>query len=400
MKNIKKLFVVILSLILVFSLASCGNNKDTKIKLTPVFDYVLDAGIYKSLDYDFAEEYFRTHYDNDGGACTACAKVNSAGEMLIGRNMDLNISDRSAYIFRTDIEGCYKTINLMYTFREYAPHYKDVVEEGLPTEFGKVMPFFADDVLNEKGLYIEVNMRNGEYWPTGEPKFSCKGTNPKSDTDVYMFTLSRCIGDHCATVDEAIEYVKTLNVYSQYGYWNYCFLIADASGHYGVLEFADDEVIWNDMQPAQANFYINPDYQAIEELKAGLGRYKNVMEGRETVETEEDMFNLMDSVSYFQVYDPDNCKFDWRSENVGALKYATNEFVMDPKYQEFIYSEMKKQSAYVLSQTREQLRAANEFWESAFTEVINCNNRTLTVRFYENDDYKITLSFDDEIWGK
>ena len=388
--NIKKVIVIIVACMLLSSLGTLFvSNKIEENKyceVEQIYDYVFDAGTYTDLDYEYAEQYFLDHYDNYGGGCTAVAKVNKAGEMLIGRNMDLNISNKAAYVFRTDVEGCYKTVNLMYTFRDYSPDRDEVLENGLPEEFSKVMPFFADDVLNEKGLYVEVNMRYGEFWPTGEPKYSCSGTNPDAEEKVYMFTLGRYIGEHCATVDEAIEYVKSLNVYSQDGYWNYCFLIADKTGHYGVLEFGLNEVIWNDYQPAQANFYIDETLQSFEELKAGLGRYSLVMEGRDAVETEEDMYKLMDDASYFQYYDYKNCKFDYRSENVGALAFATNDVLMDEKFKGLVTTLMDNMCDTVKALDRQALRDANEYWESAFTEVINCNKGTLFVRFFEDDD--------------
>lgn len=388
----KKFITLTLTLLL---LCGCTKSNDTnKIELTEVFDYVFDAGTFTSLDYDYANAYFESEYYNWGGGCSAIAKVLDNGDTIVGRNMDLNISNKAAYIFRTDVKDCYKTINLAYTFRDISPDYLDAKENGLPEDFSKILPFMADDVLNEKGLYIEVNMRNGEVWPTGESKFSCKGTNPSSNTKVYMFEIARYVGEHCATVDEAIEYVKSLNVYSKDGYWNYCFLIADATGHYGILEFVADAVIWNDYHPCQTNFYINELAYYAEELKCGKGRYDNLMAGIGDVKNQDDMFNLMDSVTYYQIYDPYNCKYDPRSEDVGVLPYATYETVMLDELKEVIFAAMEENGKTVRSMSRQQQQNKNEYWESSFTEVINCNERTLKVRFFEDNNRIITLSFD------
>lgn len=105
------------------------------------------------------------------------------------------------------------------------------------------------------------------------------------------------------------------------------------------------------------------------------------------------MFNLMDSVSYFQFYDFKNCKFDWRSENVGALAFATYDFVMDEKYADYTNQQMELMCNEVKTKSLQQLRDANEYWQSAFTEVINCNNKTLFVRFFEDNNKTYTLSF-------
>ena len=390
----KKSKIILLTLITLLSMClfGCDNNQKQTLEYKEVFDYVYDIGTFTSLDYEYATNYFAKEYDNWSGGCSAIAKTLDNGQTIVGRNMDLNISNKAAYIFRTDVKDCYKTINLAYTFRDISPDVDEIQTKGFSEEFSKVIPFMADDVLNEKGLYIEVNMRNGEFWPTGESKFSCKGTNPESDTKVYMFTLARYIGEHCATVDEAIEYVKTLNVYSKEGYWNYCFLIADASGHYGILEFAFDEVIWNDYQPAQTNFYIDEIANSVEELKCGTGRYEVLMNGIDGVQNEDDMFELMDSVTYYQMYDPYNCKYDPRSESVGVKPFATYEELMKEENKEIVYEAMNEVGKQVLSMSRQQQQNKNEYWESTFTEVINCNEKTLLVRFFEDDNRVIKLS--------
>lgn len=390
----KKILTFLTVIALLFQCVGCTSQEKEEVKLTQVFDYVFDAGTFTSLDYEYADEFYAEEYYNWGGGCSAIAKTLDNGDTIVGRNMDLNISNKAAYIFRTDVEGCYKTINLAYTFRDISPDYEDAKENGLSEKFSKVLPFMADDVLNERGLYIEINMRNAEFWPTGESKYSCEGTNPNSETSVYMFEIPRYVGEHCASVDEAIEYIESLNVYSKDGYWNYCFLIADSSGHYGVLEFASNEVLWNDYQPCQTNFYINSIANSTEELKCGVGRYNNLMAGIGDVKNEDDMYNLMDSVTYYQVYDPYNCKYDPRSENVGVLPFATNEVLDSEEYKDIIFEEMDKVGKEVLSMSRQEQQDKNEYWESSFTEVINCNNKTLKVRFFEDDSKTITLSVD------
>ena len=393
MKKIRILFVLI-SLLLLCS--GCNKNVDYyPDKFERVYDYVIDLGTYTALDYEYADDYFSKEYNNWGGGCSAIAKTLENGDTIVGRNMDLNISNKAAYIMRTNVKDAYKTVGLAYTFRDISPDYKDAMENGISEQFTKVLPFMADDVLNEKGLYIEINMRNGEFWPTGETKFSCSGTNPESDKMVYMFELPRYIGEHCATVDEAIEYVKSLNVYSKDGYWNYCFLIADQTGHYGVLEFAANNVIWNDYQKAQTNFYIDELANYAEELKCGVGRYNTLMDGIDDVKNEEDMFKLMNSVTYYQVYDPYNCNYDPRSENVGVLPFATYDLLMQEENKELVFEAIDSYGKEVLAKSREEQQNKNEYWESSFTEVINCNKKTLHVRFFEDDSKVITLGFDN-----
>lgn len=401
----KKIFIVLLALLIVVSLSGCKQEKNNVPeiieykKVDEIFKRVFDVGTYNYLDYDYAQEYFAKTYDKWGkGGCTAVAKVNNAGDTIVGRNMDLTICNKAAYVFRTKVEGCYETINLAYTFRDVSPDYESVLSQGLSPDFQRILPFLADDVLNSEGLYIEVNMRNGETWTTGESKFGCSGTNQGEAERVYLFSLSRYIGEHCANVEEALEYVKTLDLYSMYGNEisadNYCFMIADATGRYGLLEVACNNLYWHEGQQAQANFYITEELYDIQELKAGVGRYDYVMNGIDAVQTEDDMFNLMNDVTYYQTYFPEICKFDNRSEFTGSLKYWTYDFLMNEANKEDIEMVVGLMGEYLNSMSRDEIKETDFFWETVFTEVVNCNNKTLHVRFYEDDTRQITLSFD------
>ena len=387
----KRIISTVISLILaLLSFVGIGFNRKPELK--KVFDYVYDLGTYTHLDAKAADAYFAKEYDDWGGKCTAVAKTLSDGTVLVGRNMDLNITNKVAYIYRTKRIGCYETINLSYTFRDVSPD-KDVLEkEGLTDTFRNLIPFMPDDVLNSKGLYIEINMREGETFEDGTSKFSCSGTNPKSNKRIYMFELPRYVGDHCATVDQALKYIKTLDIYSKDGYWNYAFLLADATGHYGVLEFAQNKVIWHDGQRAQTNFYIDEEMAAIEDYKSGVGRYDTVMQGIDAVNNEEDMLKLMKSVNYFNLYSPETCVFDIRSELVGGE--LTYDYLMTPEKKDSIYYLMSQTGQYIHSLSRQELQDTGEYWESSFTEVVNCTEKTIFVRFFENDMQTVKLGFD------
>lgn len=399
MKNKKIIIIFIPIILLIIALSFVGynyyknhtnDNKNTEMKeekhaIKMIFDNVLDAGTYKKVDYNVASEFNKKLYDNWGG-CTAIAK-NIGDNTIIGRNMDLTVSDKSAYVFKTNIKGKYKTLNLAYTYRDYAPDYADAIN-GLEDKFYNILPFISDDVLNEKGLYIEVNMRNGE-----EDKFSCSGTNPDSNEKVYMFSLPIYIGLNCSTVEEALEYVKSLNIYSKKGYWNYAFMIADSTGRHGILEFAQNKILWNEGENAQANFYINEEMSKINELKAGVGRYNYVKEHIDEVNNKEDMFNLMDKVKYSGTY-VNNPNFDVRSEFVGVKENWTYDYVMDEANQNEINEYLNKIRQFIETATREDKKKM-EAWESSFTEVIDIKERTIKVRFFEDENKIYTLSFNN-----
>ena len=61
----KKLLTLLATLLIAVSLTGC--QKEKTVKLKEVYDHVFDAGTYTELDYDYAEQYFKEHYDNYGG---------------------------------------------------------------------------------------------------------------------------------------------------------------------------------------------------------------------------------------------------------------------------------------------------------------------------------------------
>ena len=150
--------------------------KNIKYKnFTDLGNYVIDLDPHTSFDIDRAFKYVNNRYDHgyNTKACTACACLNKDGDVLIGRNLDLTISQLPCYISHVKY-GMYETLNFTYD-EEHAPHvlYKDLLKTGeLEEEYYNALPLFASDSMNSEGLYIEYNMRGKEDY------FTNSGTNP------------------------------------------------------------------------------------------------------------------------------------------------------------------------------------------------------------------------------
>ena len=415
----KKVLIVFLAAVMILC-AGCAPKEEPnpsepeqreKEKLHELEKYVFEVDEYTSLDYEFAEKYFAEHNDNWGGGCSAISKMVD-GHRLVGRNMDLNISNKCAYIIRTNA-GKYKTLGLSYTFRDMSPDYDEVTKDGIPSDYYKILPFMCDDVMNDAGLHVEVNMRHGEYWPNGDDKFCCKGTNEKSSERVYMFGLSRYIAENCSTVEEAKEYVATLNVYSQNHYWNYCFVVSDSQGKSSLLEFSLDEVFWFDEEDipeltwlegynmkaiGQTNFFLNELSWYAQDIKSGEGRFIAMQEGIDAVAGRSDMYDLMRKVQYSSFYlDYDECKanhFDPRSENIGEFSWGVYDVLMAPDFEEQARKMLNDYTGEIRGLSRQEKQNKNEYWESTFTEVVDTNSQEIFVRMFENEDMLYLIGFD------
>lgn len=438
-KLISSLLVIGSSLALI----SCSGR--VKDKIHKLADYVYEVDTYTQLDYDYADKFWAENNDNWGGGCSAVTKIitDEAGNAhrIIGRNMDLNISNKCAYIVRTNA-GSHKTVGLAYTHRDYSPDYAEVEKDGISEHFYKILPFICDDVLNDSGLHIEVNMRHAECFPDGSDMFSLEHSNPanyEGKRRVHMFELTRYIGENCSTVEEAKKYIaNNLDIYSKFGYWNYCFIISDNTGASSLVEFNEiglceafgietaSRVSWIDDNKesldklssylktgpiidrkqikvnalAQTNFYLNKYAWIFQDTKSGEGRFIALQNGINNVTNKTEMFNLMDKVAYHWFYESyRNCMenhFDPRTENVGEAPGLTYGILFNPEFQEYIenYFNYYAINVWLSYKSRQAKRDANKFWETTFTEVVDCFTKSIVVRIFEEESIYCNITLD------
>lgn len=324
-------------------------------------------------------------------ACSAIAKVLDTGDMVVGRSMDLAYSDRPAYVIRTAIPGRYKTVGISYN--PYSgPTFEEAAEKGISEQDAVSAMAFSEDIFNEKGLYIEVDMRMDEPESTGIKPST--GTNPGAKYRMSWMALCRFLGERCATVDEAVALAKTLDVHNAKTDtfdWGGALLLADASGHFGVLELVDNKLVWVDGQRGHANFYVNDEYRDRTLFQCGKGRYDVLISGIDAVRTEDDMARLIYKVRFSQLLDPETSEFDPRSdfEEIDPAPYHeagihTTVDALAEENRDKMMEIMKMIGARERAKTPEQLKAEGTQWLSAFQTVANCNKKTLRVLFFED----------------
>ena len=381
--------------ILLFTSCSCQADSSVPREVTSVYDYVLDVGTYASVDWDWALSQEEAALNQMSCLCSAAATRTSDGVTLVGRNFDFYINHKPLFLFRTAVDGCYQTIGISTVLND-GPDYGDCLQNGLSKELETLIPFLAVESLNEAGLYIETNMRLGELDDQEGVLFSSSGTLNNETKPMSLQYLTLYLTQNCANVPEAIELVNHTNIYlpDSKDNMNICFLMADPLGNYGVLEIADNTVYWLDSQPVQTNFYINQACFEKSHYKCGLGRYSFLMERVGQVETREDMFSLMDCVAYSAINDPDNALFDVRSEYVGAYPHWTDAYVLDEANRAEVMGLIRSDGEVFYSMTRQELRDCGEFWWSSMTSVVNCNEKSIFIRFFEDDACTLTLNFE------
>ncbi len=314
------------------------------------------------------------------GGCTAMVKKNDKGEVVFGRNMDLDISQSPAFVFKTTY-GKYKNFGVAYLPNLFATYAEMQQMDELPDAFTNMIPFIATDCMNEAGLYIEVDLRERD------DKLLCFGLHsthgektradgkPWSELRAYNMSIPQLVSQNCATVKEAVEFVK--NSYDWYtmapygdGYTmvNMAFLVGDATGNYGLIEIAQDEVNYIPYQFGHANFYITPKWLALQSWGSGYGRLDMVAKVIEAPQTLEEMMDAMKPIMwrnetlwlgnsermddeqhqhpYSQVVFRDgdgNQSLDWRSEYVFSYPVLEDGRMLLPAQ---VYEDAKKSVVY------------------------------------------------------
>ncbi len=312
---------------------------------TDLGNYVIDVDEHTRFDFDTALAFSNKRYDKwsklPAGGCSALGTRAKNGDVLIGRNLDLTVSQFPCYITHVNPVGGfkYKTINFTYDelFTE-GETYEALLSNGkINKEYYNALPLLASDSFNEKGLYLEYNMRAYEEY------MICSGTNPDSPNRICTISLPFVVASNCATVQEALNYIRNyISVYTLLDEtvasgWNLCFMIGDASGEYGLIEIARNEIMYLPYQHGQGNYYVTPKWNVLSKGQSGYGRLQFGIERINQIQTEEDMAQLMkkimwrneilnveyakrDSHGHIQFSDKDgNPSLDWRSDNVNLI---------------------------------------------------------------------------------
>ena len=352
----KRLLCTVLALALVFSLllpATAdelleGATFDWEVtgkkydNFTDLGDYVILCDPYENFDFDAGLAYANKLADKVkpvGGGCSALGTKTDAGDVIIGRNLDLTVSQYPCYITRLHY-GKYETLNFSYDQSGRAPKYQDRLAIGsIEPDYYNALPFMASDSMNSEGLYIQYNMRDYE------SDLVCFGTNPDAPIRACTLSLPFIVTSNCATIDEALIYIRemmdvyTLRDRSFANGWNLAFMMGDATGNYGLMEIANDEVKFLPQQHGQGNYYIYPAFNAISRGQSGYGRLQFGLERMNDIQSDEDMAKMMENIMWrneilnipYACRDKhDNIEFwadaehtipslDWRSDNVKLI---------------------------------------------------------------------------------
>nr|AIF26651.1 hypothetical protein [uncultured bacterium fosmid pJB77G10] len=363
------------------------------------YKHFVDAGKYvlfmNDVDYVDVEkslEYIRTHKDPFNGGCTATVKLNSKGEVIVGRNMDVTVSQSPAIISHI-VGGKYDTLSFYFGGNNADYTYQQLDEMDNDEGVLSLIPYAGTDAMNETGLYIEANMREPD---KGYEKIFCTGTNPGKPR-ACILSAATLIALNCSTVEEAVAFLRdSYDWYAlgfdarSYGFglelWNLSLIIGDAQGNRGLVEFGMNGIYYTPYPNGQGNYYIHPKLAEYSIRGSGYGRFAAALEHLEECETEWDMLHNMENsmmrqvilepgcLGYSDLQQDVNIRRETPEEELKELYIKKNEPFIEPAI-EYYYKGNEK-----------PLRDNGGIWTTSLNFGVNCATKHLILRFWEKDD--------------
>ena len=312
MKTSKKIIIALLSLVLVVVFAALAVFQGEARTLLSVSEKG-ETGIY---EINYAADYKLDKLLEAGGAATeeqlvqyiiktmlkglpidvpyeipnlACstfyAQTPEKG-YIFGRNLDNQTTDLA--VIRTSPKKGYSSVSVVnLSFLGYNESYTpDKLADRINI---LATAYFPLDGINEKGLAVGVLQLQA-------PATAQDNGKP----DVGTTLAIRAMLDKCATVDEAIELLESVDMYAA-AKGCYHFQIADATGKSVVVSYVNNEMVITEKEEkgfiAATNFYLHDvpfDYE-----KQGLDRYEILQKtllNKDSVLSPEEGMNLLNSV--------------------------------------------------------------------------------------------------------
>ena len=199
-------------------------------------------------------------YEIPNLACSTFFAETPDGGYMLGRNLDNQTTDLA--VVRTNPKDGYASVSVVnLSFLGYnESHTPDKLLDRINT---LASAYFPLDGVNDKGLAVGVLQLQAPATAQETGK-----------ADVGTTLAIRAMLDNCATVDEAIEFLKSVDMYAA-AKGCYHFQIADATGKSVVVSYVGNDMIVTEAADgfiAATNFYLHD--VPFEYEKQGEDRYE------------------------------------------------------------------------------------------------------------------------------
>ena len=223
-------------------------------------------------------------YEIPNLACSTFYAETPEKGYIFGRNLDNQTTDLA--VIRTAPKDGYKSVSVVnLSFLGYNESYTpDKLLDRINT---LATAYFPLDGVNEKGLAVGVLQLQAPVTAQDTDK-----------PDVGTTLAIRAMLDTCATVDEALEFLRSVDMYAA-ARGCYHFQLADATGKSIVVSYVDNEIVVTEEKDgfiAATNFYLHKVPFKYE--KQGLDRYailEKTLKEKKSVLTAEEGMSLLNA---------------------------------------------------------------------------------------------------------
>lgn len=345
--------------------------------------YELDFDI---LNYEEGEQYILEQYpENALGACSSAYKNG-----IYGRNYDWFYDDMSTFrLHRQPTQGKYESWGVAAGL---------IKESEIDFSYNKkyeYLPFITLDGFNKKGFACNINIL---------PKKDNRRTTTEFGTGpirISALSLVRRLLDEAATVDEAIDLIENrYTIVTSPGgetHWMLCDRTKCV-----VVELEDSGLQVIDSQ-IMTNFYLDPIPTPEDDrlYPEGVERYNLLASGIDSVQTSQDMADLMQRARYFQVYESlyaDNpWETGWKSEFYEDYEHdgVTYHVNIDTRDQETIdYFNNILVHAVLYPYEHKDRFADQELWQTVHSVIYDLNTGIAYLRIQEDFNTVYKFGFD------
>ena len=190
--------------------------------VSDLFDWILDRHFY-GLKVDINE-------DNFAFGCAAFAANTPEGDHLFGRNFDYMETD--SVLVHSHPKGAYESIGVAdLAVLGVGKAFSVDPDSALGKLYMAIAPYVIVDGMNEKGVgagILELDI-DETHQDNGNP-------------DLLIFCAIRGILDNCASVDEALAFLRSYDIQTDLNA-TYHLFITDESGKYVVVEWLENEMV-------------------------------------------------------------------------------------------------------------------------------------------------------------
>lgn len=223
--------------------------------------------------------FYSAQNNTDTNAFACSSIVSKNGQVLFGRNFDW--TECNAMIVHTKPNNGYESIstaslNFLGFGEDWLP------DKSIPDKLMSLAAIFVPlDGMNEKGLYVADLM-------AGDDEITSQATDK---TDVTTTSAIRLLLDKAATVDEAIELLKSVDMNSSISSAHHL-AIADQSGKSVVVEYVNNQMLVFETSVV-TNHYLAESKKAGIGTQGSIDRFNMLSERVKSTKSESDVLDAL-----------------------------------------------------------------------------------------------------------